>query len=71
MFKLLPTRHAPLPGGPTVWTSAWEGDFPWPKSDDKLYEYACHEGNYALGNIMRGARLLEADIQKQDIGGSE
>ena len=56
---------------PSVWTSAWEGDFPWPKSDDKLYEYACHEGNYALGNIMRGARLLEADIQKQDIGGSE
>ena len=46
---------------PTVWTSAWEGDFPWPRSDAKVYEYACHEGNYALGNIMRGARLLESD----------
>ena len=50
---------------PTVWTSAWEGDFPWPRSDAKVYEYACHEGNYALGNIMRGARLLEADIRKE------
>ena len=50
---------------PTVWRSAWEGDFPWPLTDAKVYEYACHEGNYALGNIMRGARLLEADIQKE------
>jgi len=25
-----------------------------------LYEYACHEGNYALGNILRGARAKEA-----------
>jgi hypothetical protein len=29
-----------------------------------VYEYACHEGNYALGNIMRGARILEADIEQ-------
>ena len=27
----------------------------------KVYEYACHEGNYAMGNIMRGARLLEQE----------
>ena len=31
------------------------------KSDDHIYEYACHEGNYAMGDIMRGARLLEAE----------
>ncbi len=30
-------------------------------SDETLYEYACHEGNYAMGNIMRGARLLEKE----------
>ena len=30
-------------------------------TDTRVYEYACHEGNYALGNILRGARLLEAD----------
>jgi hypothetical protein len=31
------------------------------RSDDLIYEYACHEGNYAMGDIMRGARVLEAD----------
>jgi hypothetical protein len=46
---------------PTIWTAPWSGEYMWPASDDKLFEYACHEGNYALGNIMRGARLLEAD----------
>jgi hypothetical protein len=26
-----------------------------------LFEYACHEGNYALGNILRGARQRDAE----------
>jgi hypothetical protein len=43
----------------TVWTAPWTGEYVWRASDEKVYEYACHEGNYALGNIMRGARLLE------------
>ena len=46
---------------PTVWSQPWGGEYPWPQTTDKVYEYACHEGNYALGNIMRGARLLERD----------
>ncbi len=46
---------------PTVWSDTWRGEYPWPQVKDKVYEYACHEGNYALGNIMRGARLLEKD----------
>ncbi len=50
---------------PTVWTSTWSGDYVWAKSDQHVYEYACHEGNYALGAIMKGARLLEEG------GGSE
>ena len=29
------------------------------KSEDALFEYACHEGNYALGNILAGARADE------------
>ena len=48
---------------PTVWTDVWRGDYPWPATKEKLFEYACHEGNYALGNIMRGARILEQDIE--------
>ena len=34
-------------------------EYPWPKTDTSLYEYACHEGNYAMGNTLRGARHLE------------
>ena len=45
----------------TVWAEPWGGEYPWPQTDEKVYEYACHEGNYALGNIMRGARLLESE----------
>ncbi len=46
---------------PTAWEASWSGEYPWPATDARVYEYACHEGNYALGNILRGARLLEAD----------
>ncbi|HVS15381.1 MAG TPA: hypothetical protein VMV46_15750 [Thermoanaerobaculia bacterium] len=46
---------------PTVWTAPFSGEMPWPATEDRVYEYACHEGNYALGNILRGARLLEAE----------
>lgn len=48
---------------PTVWTDVWRGDYPWPKTNEKLFEYACHEGNYSFGNIMRGARILEQDVE--------
>ncbi len=44
---------------PTVWSATWGGEYTWRAATGKVYEVACHEGNYALGNIMRGARLLE------------
>ena len=37
----------------------YTGEFPWARSDKRLYEYACHEGNYSLANTLRGARALE------------
>jgi hypothetical protein len=46
---------------PAVWEEPWTGEYIWHQSDDKVYEYACHEGNHALGGIMRGARILEKD----------
>lgn len=46
---------------PKIWQEPWGGEYPWQQSDGKLYEYACHEGNYAIGNIMRGARELERE----------
>ncbi len=50
----------------TAWTAPWSGRYIWQsKPDSKVYEYACHEGNYAMGNILRGARLLEAEWREQ------
>jgi hypothetical protein len=46
---------------PTVWTAPWSGEYPWVLTDDRLYEYACHEANYSFGGILRGARMLEAE----------
>jgi hypothetical protein len=42
-----------------TWTRPWTAEYAWPLTNDLMYEYACHEGNYAMGNILRGARLKE------------
>ena len=44
---------------PGTWTRPWTAEYAWPLTNDLMYEYACHEGNYAMGNILRGARLKE------------
>ncbi len=46
---------------PTHWTSAWAGEFPFVAlpEDELLYEFACHEGNYSMTNILAGERELE------------
>ena len=49
---------------PTVWTAPWSGEYIWPASENKVYEYACHEANYSFGGILRGARILEADARE-------
>ncbi len=46
---------------PETWAQPWSGEYPWPRTTDNIYEYACHEGNYALGDILRGERLLESE----------
>jgi len=50
---------------PTVWSAPWSGEYPWPASDSKIYEYACHEANYSFGGILRGARVLEQDARDE------
>jgi hypothetical protein len=50
---------------PGTWEKPWTGEYPWPATDELMYEYACHEGNYALGNILRGARLKKANDAKK------
>jgi hypothetical protein len=46
---------------PTTWTTPFTAQVPMVKSDDHLYEYACHEGNYGMEGILSGARSLERD----------
>ena len=45
---------------PTVWTRPWTYEIPMKWNEQPLYEYACHEGNYGLYNILAGARAEEA-----------
>jgi hypothetical protein len=45
---------------PDTWAKPWTGEYTWPATDKPIYEYACHEGNYALGDVLRGARHQEA-----------
>ena len=46
---------------PDTWDKPWTGEMAWPETQQPMYEYACHEGNYALGDVMRGARFQEAE----------
>jgi hypothetical protein len=46
---------------PATWVRPWTGEYAWPATNEPLYEYACHEANYALENVLRGARRREAD----------
>lgn len=45
---------------PEIWTAPWTATVPMRRSDEPLYEYACHEGNYSVPNILAGERALEA-----------
>ena len=54
---------------PAVWTAPFTGEYAWPRSANKVFEYACHEANYALEGIMRGARLLEAEFRGEELPG--
>jgi hypothetical protein len=42
-----------------AYTQPWKGEVPLRRTDDHIYEYACHEGNYALPGILAGAREQE------------
>jgi hypothetical protein len=46
---------------PDTWAKSWTGEYTWPATDGKIFEYACHEGNYALTDILKGARLREKE----------
>ena len=44
---------------PTTWTKPFTAQIPMRRSDETLFEYACHEGNYGIKGILSGARAVE------------
>jgi hypothetical protein len=56
---------------PATWTQPWTGEYTWPEADGHIYEYACHEGNYAMKDILNGARVREKEEAAAHKGGKE
>jgi hypothetical protein len=48
---------------PTTFLKPWTGELPFIAAPGPVYEYACHEGNYALQNILMGARAEERQVE--------
>ncbi len=49
---------------PTAFTRPWTAQIPVTKTKGPIFEYACHEGNYAMADILAGARAAEANGSK-------
>jgi hypothetical protein len=49
---------------PTAFTAPWTAEYPMIASTDRIYEYACHEGNYGLAGVLSGARAAEKTAGK-------
>jgi hypothetical protein len=51
----------------TTWTTAFSGELPFRRlpAGEMVYEYACHEGNYALEGVLSGARAQEREAAKK------
>jgi hypothetical protein len=44
---------------PTAFTQPWKGELTMTRAPGPIYEFACHEGNYALPNMLNGFRVSE------------
>jgi hypothetical protein len=53
---------------PTMWTKSWTAMVPMIRSEEPIYEYACHEANYAMPGILGGARAAEKAAQEAKKG---
>ncbi len=49
---------------PATWTGKWTAQLPMSKTNDMIFEYACHEGNYSMANILSGARAAEKAAER-------
>ena len=46
---------------PTTWTRPWSAEHPLRTSPGPIFEYACHEGNYGMENLLTSGRALDTD----------
>jgi hypothetical protein len=54
----------------TAFTKPWSGEVPLSRTPGPIYEYACHEGNYGMANILSGARADEKALEEAAKKGS-
>ena len=52
---------------PATYAQPWKGELVFRRSPDRIYEYACHEGNHSVPNILGGAREIERAGRKQPV----
>jgi hypothetical protein len=52
-------RYEFLVTDPSLWDVSWGGEYPMELTEEPMFEYACHEGNYGMANTLRGAREEE------------
>jgi len=50
---------------PSTWTKKWSASITMARTDQPVFEYACHEGNYALEGVLKGARYQDKHPQTQ------
>ena len=50
---------------PSTWSKQWTMEYPFVATAGPVYEYACHEGNYAMPDILGGARKMESEPTKK------
>jgi len=50
---------------PSTFSKAWTIEYPFVATKGPIYEYACHEGNYAMSDILGGARKSDAEKEKK------
>ena len=55
---------------PTVWDRPWSGEYEFSPSKGRIFEYACHEGNYALSGILAGMRADESAAERAKVAGA-
>ena len=49
---------------PATWTAKWSASIPMTRTDELIYEYACHESNYGLEGVLKGARFEDQQKTK-------